>query len=204
MSLSRVSSSSVNRSSGPEARRRIETKATPPASSRSRGEPEHEIGTAGIGLEQHEFAVAIDHGAYHLGVAVARHQPLAHHQSKVAADAGVALVDALVAADRAAQPGADLAGARLERRVVEHLIGFDRECGRRDQREDEREPFHSAATVATGARRAPAATRIRRSVSETTPPSAIRIAPPQIHAAIGLIWLRTAQPPPSCGSPITR
>ena len=67
-----------------------------------------------------------------LAVAVARHHAFAHENPQVARETCIGVEDALVLADETAQLAADVAGARLLGRIVEHLGGVERE-GRGDR-----------------------------------------------------------------------
>ena len=109
---------------------------------------------------------------------------------------GVGFVNRLVLTHEATQFLAEGAGARLERGIGEPLRWFDRagrgsrnrhqEHNRDEQPSDHQESTDPAGITAvdifdTGIRR-----RRRRSLSDTRPPKAARIAPNQIHGTSGL------------------
>jgi hypothetical protein len=74
--------------------------------------------------QEHELAVAgLDEGQ-HLAVAVAGGEALAHDDAQVVGQGRAGVVDRLILADDAAQFLGELAGARFERGVVQHLAGL--------------------------------------------------------------------------------
>ncbi len=129
-------------------------------------------------------------------IRIAGHQALPQQYAQIVGEIGVQLVDRLVLADETTQFLAQRPGARLERGIGEPLGGFDR-MGRRSgetrrQRDREGQPTDhqlsadpadvtASEVLAAGRRR-----RSRRSLSETSPPRAARIAPNQIHGTSGL------------------
>ena len=78
--------------------------------------------------QQHELAIARDDEIEHGVVAVTGHETLAHDEAQVLGERRVGIVDRLVLADEAAQLGRQAAGARLERGVLQHLVGLDGEA----------------------------------------------------------------------------
>ncbi len=109
---------------------------------------------------------------------------------------GVRFVDRLVLTDQTAQLPAEGAGTRLERRIGEPLRRFDRlrrqspdrrqERNRKQHPTDHQDSAEPAGMTAADVRPAGKRMRIRRSLSETRPPKAARIAPNQIHGTSGL------------------
>ena len=143
--------------------------------------------------QQDEVAVAGHDEINHRLVAVSRLQALAHQNPQIAGQRRVGIVDRLVLADQTAQPARDRAGAMLEGRILEDLVGLDRMRSRQREHEsdesEEQAPHgsHSAGCgAANGAARRGAASRKRRSVSDSVPPMAITRAPIQMSRISGL------------------
>ena len=107
-------------------------------------------------------------------------EALAHQHAQIMREIGVGIVDRLVAADETAQFLADVAGARFERRVGEHLVrphgmgggGCERsrsaeQSSRRDRRGDD--TGRKAASCHSGEGRDPSAAAIERRTSGSRP-----------------------------------
>src|SRR6185312_10113043 len=97
----------------------------------------------------HVVAVAIDDVLDDLCVAIAGDQALAHEDAKIVCEVGVGFIDRFILADDAAQTAADLAGARLERRVGQHLLwlhGGNRLRGHRPHRRQQQPAQHKGPT----------------------------------------------------------
>ena len=88
-------------------------------------------------LQQDEVAVAGHQVVQDLLVAVARDQALADQDPQVLGQLGVGGVDVLVLADQAAQALGKLAGPGFQHRIVEDLVGLDREGRRPQDQEDQ-------------------------------------------------------------------
>ena len=75
---------------------------------------------------------------------------------------------------------------RLQLRIIQHFVRLNGKERPRQNAQNKDQPLHSAGTPCAFVRRAPAATRYRLSDNDNAPPSAIRMAPPQIQLASGL------------------
>ena len=75
--------------------------------------------------QEHEIAVAIDDELDDLLVAVAGPQALADEDAQIMGEVGIGFIDRFVLADDAAKSAADLAGARLEDGIGQHLLRLD-------------------------------------------------------------------------------
>ena len=102
----------------------------PPARIRKGPSQSSKVSFPKPGFKQHELTVAGGEESANFGIRPPRAHLLANEHPQVMGKLGVRFIDRFVLADEAAKLRRQGPRARLERRVGEHLVGFDRKRGR--------------------------------------------------------------------------
>ena len=113
------------------------------------GKPKQEGLGFEAGVQKDELAIAGDDEIFDLLIGVAGLQPFPHEHAEVFRERRGRIVDRLILTNEAAQTFGDVPRSRLERRILQHLIGLN--CfhwghSQADQNGKERAEPHTAET----------------------------------------------------------